>query len=53
MALFQLLNRRLLEAGAIDEDFIAHHTTGLEALAPHLRQLEPSELLAATGLDRG
>ncbi len=52
MALFQLLNRSLLEAGAIDEDFLAHHTTGLTALAPYLRQLEPAALLAATGLDR-
>jgi molybdopterin-dependent oxidoreductase alpha subunit len=51
MALFQLLNRRLVEDGAIDEDFITHHCAGFEELAAHLRALDPDELLAGCGLD--
>jgi molybdopterin-dependent oxidoreductase alpha subunit len=50
MALFQLLNRRLVDAGAIDKDFVEHHCNGYEELAAHLRSLDPDELLAGCGL---
>ena len=53
LALFTLLNRRLVEAGAIDHEFIARHCDGFDALAAHLRAVDADELLAATGLSAG
>lgn len=55
-ALFQLWNRRLvLESAArsqsVDDVFIADHTSGFEALALHLADVDEAGLLAATGLE--
>ena len=50
LALFTLLNRALIDAGAIDEAFIAEHCDGFDELAAHLRTVDGDALLAATGL---
>jgi formate dehydrogenase major subunit len=50
LALFTLLNRALLDAGAIDERFVAEHCDGFDELAAHLRTVDREALLAATGL---
>ena len=50
LALFTLLNRALIDAGAIDERFIAEHCDGFDELAAHLRNVDCDALLAATGL---
>jgi molybdopterin-dependent oxidoreductase alpha subunit len=52
LALFQLLNRALVEGGHVDEEFVESHTDGYESLAEHLRGVDPDALLAATGLPR-
>ncbi|MFF9279698.1 FdhF/YdeP family oxidoreductase [Streptomyces griseosporeus] len=58
LALFQGLNRLLLEAeGArpgevLDHDFINSDTTGFEEFAEHVRAVDWSDVLAATGLTR-
>ncbi|MCW2913805.1 MAG: putative dehydrogenase [Actinomycetia bacterium] len=53
LALFQALNRLLVEKDAIDRAFIEEHTAGFEALDQHLRSLDWEEVLEATGLTRG
>jgi molybdopterin-dependent oxidoreductase alpha subunit len=50
LALFQALNRRLLDADAIDHAFLDGHTEGLEDLRAHLADLDPAQVSAATGL---
>jgi formate dehydrogenase major subunit len=50
LALFTLLNRALLDAGAIDERFVAERCVGFDELAAHLRTVDRAALLAATGL---
>lgn len=55
-ALFQLWNRRLTLAAVdrpatIDANFIAEYTTGFDAMAAHLADLDEAALLEATGLD--
>jgi molybdopterin-dependent oxidoreductase alpha subunit len=50
LALFQALNRALIERDAIDREFIAGHTVGFEETEKALRALEPADVLAATGL---
>jgi formate dehydrogenase major subunit len=57
MALFQALNRTLLERdaahpGAVDHDFVDRYCDGFDQLAEHLAQASWPELLEATGLDR-
>jgi molybdopterin-dependent oxidoreductase alpha subunit len=52
LPLFQLLNRMVVDGGGVDEAFVAEHTEGYDALAAHLRSLDPEALLAATGLAR-
>jgi molybdopterin-dependent oxidoreductase alpha subunit len=52
LPLFQLLNRMVVDGGGVDEAFVADHTEGYDALAAHLRSLDPEALLAATGLAR-
>jgi molybdopterin-dependent oxidoreductase alpha subunit len=55
-ALFQALGKLLLEAeeaapGTVfDREFLDAHTTGLEAYLEHVRTLQWTEILAATGL---
>ncbi len=56
LALFQLLNRRLVEldrteGGVLDHEFLAASCEGVEDLTAHLDALDPDALLAATGLD--
>jgi molybdopterin-dependent oxidoreductase alpha subunit len=53
LALFQLVNRALVEGGKVDKDFVESLTDGYDVLAEHLRGLDPDALLAATGLPRG
>ncbi len=53
LALFSLLGRRLVVDDALDHDFIAEHTDGVDAWAEHLRSLDPAELLADSGLGAG
>ncbi|MDZ5622189.1 FdhF/YdeP family oxidoreductase [Nocardioides sp. HM23] len=58
LALFQLLNRLLLEAEddapgtVLDRVFIERDTAGFEAFAEHVRRTEWAEVLEATGLTR-
>jgi molybdopterin-dependent oxidoreductase alpha subunit len=52
LALFQALNRMLLERGEIDRAFIEEHTTGMAGLDRHLRSLDWQDVLDATGLSR-
>lgn len=49
-ALFQALAACLIERGALDEKFIAEHTTGFEAFRGGLADLDWAEVLEATGL---
>ena len=56
MALLQWVSRRVLEAedwnpgSVLDHEFLAEHTLGLDEFRAHLAQLDPLEVLAATGL---
>jgi molybdopterin-dependent oxidoreductase alpha subunit len=50
LALFQALNRALIEAGAIDREFLDAHTAGYEAFEKHVRGLGAADVLEATGL---
>ena len=50
LALFQLVNRRLVADGTIDHDFVDTRCTGYPELAAHLAGRDPEQLLAATGL---
>jgi molybdopterin-dependent oxidoreductase alpha subunit len=52
LALFQLLNRALLERDAVDHDFVEQHTDGFEAFAQHVRGVDVDDALAACGLQR-
>ncbi|SEG05020.1 oxidoreductase alpha (molybdopterin) subunit [Thermomonospora echinospora] len=52
LALFQALNRLLLDEGAIDREFLDAHTVGLPELTGHLNGLDWDDVLAATGLTR-
>jgi formate dehydrogenase major subunit len=50
LAFFQAVNRRLIERGAIDRDFISSHTDGFDELRAYLRELDDAEVRRATGL---
>ncbi len=56
LALFQLLNRRLVEldeergGGVLDRPFLDERCDGVDELLAHLRTLDTGALLAATGL---
>ncbi|KAA1415303.1 FdhF/YdeP family oxidoreductase [Nocardioides humilatus] len=57
LALFQMLNRLLLESDdttgdVLDHDYIATHTTGFDELSAHLRGVTWEQVLEATGLTR-
>ncbi|MBR7744008.1 FdhF/YdeP family oxidoreductase [Phycicoccus sp. BSK3Z-2] len=52
LALFQALGALLLERGAVDEDFLARHTNGLEEYRAHVADLDWDVVLRATGLPR-
>ncbi|HJV13597.1 MAG TPA: FdhF/YdeP family oxidoreductase [Propionibacteriaceae bacterium] len=57
LALFQALNRKLLEAEdvapgtVLDHDFISQHTDDFWEFAAHIRDLSWDDVRAATGLD--
>jgi molybdopterin-dependent oxidoreductase alpha subunit len=53
LALMQAIAARLVEWGAIDEEFIAQHTVGYHEYAAHLAELDQDAVDAATGLTRG
>ncbi|MBW4032601.1 MAG: FdhF/YdeP family oxidoreductase [Acidobacteria bacterium] len=56
MALMQAVSKRVVDAEAaapgtvLDHEFLATHTTGLDAFRAHLDQLDDDEVLAATGI---
>ncbi|GAB2804871.1 FdhF/YdeP family oxidoreductase [Actinoallomurus bryophytorum] len=50
LALFQALNRALLETGAIDQEFIDRHTAGFAEFEKHVHALDRDDVLEATGL---
>jgi formate dehydrogenase major subunit len=52
LALFQAANRMLLDADAIDHDFIAEHCEGLGQLRAHLDRLDWELVDRATGVPR-
>ena len=52
LALFQWVNLRLLQRGAVDRAFVDAHCDGFAGLVAHLESLDEAELLAATRLDR-
>ncbi|MEU3776806.1 FdhF/YdeP family oxidoreductase [Streptomyces sp. NPDC032472] len=52
-ALFRLLNKLVIETeGALDEEFIAEHTHGFDALRAAAQDADWAETLTATGLTR-
>ncbi len=50
LALFQTVNRKLIEHGAIDRDFIEGHCDGFDELKGHLAELDAGAVAHATGL---
>jgi molybdopterin-dependent oxidoreductase alpha subunit len=52
LALFQAIGALLLEWGAVDKEFIATHTDGLDRYTEHLAGLDWTAVGAATGLAR-
>ncbi|WP_018657921.1 FdhF/YdeP family oxidoreductase [Actinomadura flavalba] len=52
LALFQALNRLLLESDALDHSFLETHTHGFEGFAAHARTVPWDDVLEATGLTR-
>ena len=50
LALWQAIGHLLLKADALDHEFIASSTTGFEAWAEHVRDIDRDAILAATGL---
>ena len=53
LALLTGIGKWLVEADALDHDFIAAHTEGYEALAAQLRATDWAEIVAESGLPRG
>ncbi len=52
LALFRGIAAHLVAHDAIDHDFVAEHTEGLEAWIEHLAQVDWSEIERASGLSR-
>ena len=52
LALWQGVAHYLLENGAADESFVAHHTVGFEAWREHVAQVDWAEIERASGLSR-
>jgi molybdopterin-dependent oxidoreductase alpha subunit len=50
LAFFQAVNRRLIDAGAIDRPFIDEYCEGFDDLRDHLSRLDLGLVAAATGL---
>ncbi|GAA5189248.1 FdhF/YdeP family oxidoreductase [Rugosimonospora acidiphila] len=53
LALFQAFGSLLLEWGAVDKSFVDDHTSGFDEYSAALAELDWSDVLDATGLDRG
>ncbi|WP_159621338.1 FdhF/YdeP family oxidoreductase [Ruania rhizosphaerae] len=51
-ALFQALGALLIEAGALDHEFLVDSVAGFDAYADQVRHLDWDEVLTATGLTR-
>ncbi|QOR71579.1 FdhF/YdeP family oxidoreductase [Ruania alkalisoli] len=51
-ALFQALGALLIEAGALDHEFLVDSVAGFDAYADHVRHLDWDDVLTATGLTR-
>jgi molybdopterin-dependent oxidoreductase alpha subunit len=51
LALFQALNKRLVEDDEVDREFIDSHTQGFDELTTHLDGLDSALVHHATGLD--
>ncbi|HEY3006140.1 MAG TPA: FdhF/YdeP family oxidoreductase [Kribbellaceae bacterium] len=51
-ALFQALGHLLIEAGAIDKEFIARHTSGFDAYRAQVSEVDWPTIETATGLTR-
>src|SRR5262245_58032043 len=51
IALLNLIGKRLLTAGRVDEAFIRDHTAGFEEYAAFLLEQDEAELLATCGID--
>jgi molybdopterin-dependent oxidoreductase alpha subunit len=52
LALFQALGSLLVGWDAVDHDFVARHTTGFEAWAAHVAEVDWGVVASATGLER-
>ena len=52
LALFKALNRLILDAGAVDHDFVDSHCDGFHELRRDLEALSWADVEYATGLDR-
>ena len=52
LALFQWVNLRLVERGAVDHPFVEANCDGFAELTAHLGSLDEAALLRATGLER-
>ena len=52
LALFQAIGSLLVEWDALDHDFLAEYTTGLEAYVAHVADLDWDKVEASTGLTR-
>lgn len=52
LALFQAIGALLLEWDAVDRDFVEQYTTGFDAWAAHVKDLDWDLVLDATGLTR-
>ena len=52
LALFQALGALLVEWGAVDRDFVDHHTVGYDAWAAHVVQVDWEVVERASGLSR-
>ena len=52
LALFKALNRLIIDAGAVDQDFVDSHCDGFDELRRDLEALSWADVEYATGLDR-
>jgi assimilatory nitrate reductase catalytic subunit len=50
VALFNGILHLMIERGWIDQDFVAEHTTGFEAVAEHVREWTPRRTAEVTGI---
>src|SRR5205807_8332910 len=53
VALFQGLAKAVIEAGAVDEEFVRERTEGFAAYREHLANLNWADIAAGSGLSEG